>query len=61
MLDYLMALLEAHPTGSEFLVPQDYVERAGVDIVEGRPLTVWAEPYGELHDATGSLLARFFA
>lgn len=59
MLDYLLSLLEAHPTGSTFLVPRDYVERAGVDIVDGRPLTVWAETYGELHDSTGSLLVRF--
>ena len=61
MLDYLSAVCEANPDIATLKVPQRVHDEAGVDIVDGRAIVVWAEEYCEGLRVDGSLVLRFFA
>jgi hypothetical protein len=61
MLDYLSAVCEANPDIATLKVPQRVHDEAGVDIVDGRAIVVWAEEYCEGLRVDGSLVLRFMA
>lgn len=61
MLDYLSAVCESNPDIATLKVPQRVHDEAGVDIVDGRALVVWAEEYCEGLRMDGSLVLRFMA
>lgn len=61
MLDYLSAVCADNPDIAALHVPQRVHDEAGVDIVDGRALVVWAEEYCEGLRVDGSLVVRFFA
>ena len=61
MLDYLSAVCESNPDIATLKVPQRVHDEAGVDIVDGRAIVVWAEEYCEGLRVDSSLVVRFFA
>lgn len=61
MLDYLSAVCADNPDIATFKVPQRVHDEAGVDIVDGRALVVWAEEYCEGLRVDGSIVVRFMA
>jgi hypothetical protein len=61
MLDYLSAVCQANPDIATLKVPRRVHDEAGVDIVDGRAIVVWAEEYCEGLRVDGSLVLRFMA
>jgi hypothetical protein len=57
----LSAVCAANPDIATLKVPQRVHDEAGVDIVDGRAIVVWAEEYSEGLRVDGSLVVRFFA